>query len=81
MVIVAAEDIMYRVATVIILDPIRAIVVHRAIMSRQNGMSVIASSRAIMVGVESVRQALLVLQVPLAKQVPLVKQAPLVQPA
>ena len=53
MVIVAAADIMCHVMTVIMLDPIHVIVAHRATMLRQNGMSVIASCRAIMaVGVQ-----------------------------
>jgi hypothetical protein len=48
MVIVVAADIMYHVMTVIMSAPMYVIVVHRATMLRQNGMSVIASSRAIM---------------------------------
>ena len=56
MVIVAAADIMYHVMTVIMLDPMYVIAVHHVIMSRQNGMSVIASCLAIMVGVAAMGQ-------------------------
>jgi hypothetical protein len=56
MVIVAVADIMCHVATVIMLVPMYVIVVHRVIMSHQNGMSVIASCRAIMVAVAAMGQ-------------------------
>jgi hypothetical protein len=70
MVIVVAADIMCHVMTVIMLAQMYAIVVHHAIMSRQNGMSVIASCRAIMgVGAEMAQQALQVLLVLLVQQV------------